>query len=230
MALRCYGPPPGDDAQRPSAVSFGYPRLCLTSPRRSRSPPGNLPAQRLNVHGEMVLEILAHAGQIHPGLEVDLAEVVRLTDAREHEQLRRVEDAAGQQHLAGGRDPMEAPAPGVLDARRPRALEDHPGGEGARLDGEVRSPHGRAQEGHGGAAAPTVPDGPLTIACPASGQASNRLEAIDALASSRDRGGLRERPPGPGAGPRRRGEPRPRVRSLRCVWPRPARAYGTRER
>jgi len=79
----------------------------------------------LDVGGEMILEISAHARQMHPGLDADLPEVVGVTDARQHEELRRVEHAAGEQHLALGRHPMQAAAPRVLDARRPRAFEDH---------------------------------------------------------------------------------------------------------
>src|SRR6266511_1770149 len=51
---------------------------------------------------------------------------------------------------------------GVVDARRSRPLADHPGRERVRLDREVGPAHGRSQKGHGGAAAPAVPDGPLT--------------------------------------------------------------------
>src|SRR5213594_4106526 len=94
--------------------------------------------------------------------DADSAEMVRLTDARQHEQLRRVEHAAGEQHLACGRRLMEATVSGVLDARRSRSFEDHPGRERVRLDREVGPPHGRSQKGHGGAAAPAVANGPLT--------------------------------------------------------------------
>src|SRR5213594_535239 len=94
--------------------------------------------------------------------DADSAEMVRLTDARQHEQLRRVEHAAGEQHLACDRRLMEAAVSGVLDARRARALEDHPGRQRVRLDREVGPPHGWPQKGHGGAAAPAIPDGPLT--------------------------------------------------------------------
>ena len=87
--------------------------------------------------------------------------MVGRTDPRQHQELRRVEHAAGQQHLASDERPMEPAAARVLDADRARSVEDDPRRERVRLDHEVVPPHRRAQERHGRAAAPAVLDGPL---------------------------------------------------------------------
>src|SRR5206468_9583937 len=92
--------------------------------------------------------------------------MVGLADARQHEELRRVEHAAGQQHLARGQGAMQGAVARVLDARRARAVEDDTRRERARYDREVRPAHCRPQYGHRGAAAPTLADRPLTAAEP----------------------------------------------------------------
>ena len=46
-------------------------------------------------HQEMVVQVLAHAGQVLPHLDAVLAEMVRGPDSREHEQLRRANRASG---------------------------------------------------------------------------------------------------------------------------------------
>ena len=50
-------------------------------------------------HGEMILQVLADR-QVDDGLDTVLAQMRGRTDAGEHQQLRRVEGAAGDDHLA----------------------------------------------------------------------------------------------------------------------------------
>ena len=122
------------------------------------------PAEMVHVDREMVLEILAHAGQAHPRRDAHRAQMVGLANSRQHQELRRVEHTAREQHLARDRDSMEAAVLGVFDADRARPLEDDPGRERVRLDPEVGPPHGRPQKGDRSAAAAAVPDGPLRAA------------------------------------------------------------------
>ena len=78
----------------------------------------------LDVDLEVVLQVLADARQVGDDLDPERAQLGRRADARELEQLRRVDRAAAQDDLAAARDLAPA-APGarVLDAGRAAALE-----------------------------------------------------------------------------------------------------------
>jgi hypothetical protein len=56
----------------------------------------------LDVDLEVVLQVLADAGQVVHDVDAERLEVVRVADAGELQQLRRVDRAAAQDHLAGG--------------------------------------------------------------------------------------------------------------------------------
>ena len=96
-----------------------------------------------------VLEVPAHAGQVHADLDPVALQPLARPDARQHEELGRVEGAAGQDHLrrradlsalARGRArlpvrPVEPLAGEVLDADcASLPVEQHPGREGVELD------------------------------------------------------------------------------------------------
>ena len=48
----------------------------------------------------MILQVLADAGQRHRDLDAVRAQLLGIADAREHQQLRRVDHAAAEQDLA----------------------------------------------------------------------------------------------------------------------------------
>ena len=107
-----------------------------------------LQALVLDVDLEVVLQVPADGGQVVHGRDAEGAQVVGVAHARQLEQLRRVERAAAQHHLAG-LDALEvaATAGGVLDAGGAGAVEQDPVGERPRHHGEVRPVHHRVQVG-----------------------------------------------------------------------------------
>ena len=94
-------------------------------------------------YGEMVLQIFADR-QIDHRLDAHLGEMRRRTDARQHEQLRRVERAERDDHLRCGVDLDTCVALPVFDAPRARPVEPHPGDMRAGLDCEIRPLQHRA--------------------------------------------------------------------------------------
>ena len=85
----------------------------------------------------MVLEVRADARQVDPALDADLGEVVARADAREHQQLRAVDRAAAEQHLAGGADGVLGAALAEGEPGRPLPLELDPARQRPGGDGQV---------------------------------------------------------------------------------------------
>src|SRR5262245_16028127 len=86
----------------------------------------------------MVLEVLPDTGQRVHDIDTDRLEVLGIAHAGELEELRRVDRAAAEDHLAR-RDPLDpAPVPDV-DADRARAVEHDAQHECATADLEVRA-------------------------------------------------------------------------------------------
>ncbi len=52
--------------------------------------------------GHVILKISAHAGERNTDLDAVLRQFVRIADTGEHEELRRVDHAAGQDHFPPG--------------------------------------------------------------------------------------------------------------------------------
>ena len=88
----------------------------------------------------------------------------RRADARELQQLRGVERAAGHQHLRAGRRGTADPVAQVLDARRALAGEQDARRVRARDDPEVGAPPGRAQIARRRAAPQSSAHRPLVVA------------------------------------------------------------------
>src|SRR4051794_16792575 len=86
--------------------------------------------------------------------------------ARQHEQLRRVIGAGGQDDLALGADLLEPAVAHVLDADGALALEEDPVDARVGEDVDVAARRGGGQIGDRGAAAPAVALGDLVAACP----------------------------------------------------------------
>ena len=87
-----------------------------------------LPALVLDEGPEVILEIPAHAGKRVARGDSELAELVGRTDAREHQQLRGLVGAHAHQHLPFHPDLAALTARQVLDAHRPIAFQQYPGG------------------------------------------------------------------------------------------------------
>jgi hypothetical protein len=77
----------------------------------------------LDIDLEVVLQVLADAGQVLDDLDPERAELGRRPDAGELEQLRRVDRPAAEHDLLGPRLARAAPPARVLDADRTVAVE-----------------------------------------------------------------------------------------------------------
>ena len=114
-------------------------RLCHRRPGRDRH---RLLGGVLDVDLEVVLEVLADAGQVVDHVDAEAGEVLLVADAGELEQLRGVDGAAAQDHLARGHAARPAGAE-IVDADGALALEPDAGAERERVDGQVLAvPHG----------------------------------------------------------------------------------------
>src|SRR5690606_10003400 len=83
--------------------SPGSPPKQPLQPDDGPTPPGQIGRDRyrlerpvLDIHLEMVLEVLADAGEMVDGFDTDRAEMVGVTDPGELEELRRVERTPAQ--------------------------------------------------------------------------------------------------------------------------------------
>ena len=95
----------------------------------------------LDVDLEVVLEVLADARQVVHGVDAERLELVGVADAGELQQLRRVDRAAAEDHLAGA-DVVERPPSTHLDADGPRRRSNTTRvDEGAAAHLEVRPVH-----------------------------------------------------------------------------------------
>ncbi|MNT17046.1 hypothetical protein D3C72_1521760 [compost metagenome] len=105
----------------------------------------------------VVLQVLAHAAQRMPHGDAVAREFDRVADARAHQQLRRVEGAATQRHLAARANGFDVAAAPHLDAHRAPVFEHHAQGLRAGQHREVGAlVHHRVQVGRGGRAALAV--------------------------------------------------------------------------
>ena len=101
----------------------------------------------------MILQVLTHAGQRMPHLDAQRCEQVRRADARELQELRRIDRAAADDHLSLRRDLGDgtaASAHGESDADRAFAVEQESCRMGVGFYGEVGARLGRIEKGGGG--------------------------------------------------------------------------------
>ena len=92
--------------------------------------------------------MLADARQVVHDVDPESLELGGVADAGELEQLRRVDRAAAEDHLAR-LDPLRARPARDLDPDRARAVEQDPVDERAAAHLEVRSVHHRVEVGAG---------------------------------------------------------------------------------
>ncbi len=112
----------------------------------------------LDVDLEMVLQVLAHAGQVGHHGHAQRLELGRGADARELQELRRVDGATAQDDRASSDLTGWPGALVVDDADGTPALEGDATHEGARLDLEVRPVRDGMQVGSRGRQATTTAD------------------------------------------------------------------------
>ena len=124
------------------------------------------PARPAQVEKRVVLQVVAHPGQVEHRFDTELPQVVTRADSREHQNLGAVDGARRDDHLAPGAGQDELAAVPVDDARR-SVLFDHDALGGRFREGpEVLPPEGRDEEGSGGAAALASPGGGVKTADP----------------------------------------------------------------
>ena len=106
----------------------------------------------------MVLQVLADTGQVVHHVDAERLERLGVADARELEQLRRVDRTAAEDDLVRARLLERVLAGAVLDADGARALEEHPRDLRARLQLEVRALDHGMEVGPRRAQPPAAPD------------------------------------------------------------------------
>ncbi len=137
------------------------PRLAPIGERRLHR--DRLRALVLDVDLEMVLEVLADAGQVVDDRDPDGLQLRGIADAGELEQLGRVDRAASEDHLAAV-DRLRPTALSVSSTPdRPAALEDDPGHERPGPDLEVLAAHDRMEVGPRGAQPAPAADVPVEL-------------------------------------------------------------------
>ena len=104
----------------------------------------------------VVLQVAAHAGQRVAHGDAVALQLGAVADAGEHEQLRRVEGAGGQQHLAPGVQGLRLAVQQRLHAGGAAAIQQHAPRLRAGEHAQVGARHGRVQVGAGGVPALAV--------------------------------------------------------------------------
>ena len=110
---------------------------------------------------QMIPQVAAHR-QIDQRCDADVPQMRCRTDARQHEQLRRVEHAAAQYHFAFCLRADRRAVVLVLDARRPSATQCHLRRKRMGLECQVGAVQGRFQIGVRRRGPAAVVDRPLT--------------------------------------------------------------------
>ena len=110
----------------------------------------------LHVDLEMVLEVLAHAGQVADHIDAQGTQLARRAHTRELQELRRVDRPTAEDDLIGLGRPGAPARARVFDSDRPRTVEQHPRGQRERLHGEVGAVHHGVQVSPRGGQAPAV--------------------------------------------------------------------------
>src|SRR5690606_2164947 len=113
---------------------------------------------------QVVLQVGAHAGTIEQDVDAVPAQFGLRADARQHQQLRRVDRAAAEDHLAPGPVVERAAAFPAGHAGRAPAVEGDALDHGAGAHGEVRARPGGVEVSDRGGAARAVALGDLVQA------------------------------------------------------------------
>ena len=130
----------------------------LVPPLQRRVQRHRLLAGVLQVHLQVVLQVLADAGQVEHQRHVQVAQQRRRADAGTLQDLRRGDGPGAQQHLAAGAGlfRLAGIAAQVGHAAGAQAVEQDALGEGVGADGQVRPLASLVQVAARGAGAPAV--------------------------------------------------------------------------
>ena len=112
----------------------------------------------------MIAEVATDPAEVGVDVDPHFDQVLGRADAGQHQQLRAVDRAAGQDDLGVGPRALELAVVQVAHPGRLAALDDHLRDQGVGVDGEVRPGHGGVQVRGGGRAALAVPLGELVPA------------------------------------------------------------------
>ena len=118
-----------------------------------------LAAFHLEIEFEVVCEVAADARPVGHDRDPVLEELRRGADARQHQELGRVDGPAREDDLAPRRGLDRAAVQAAGEAHGAAALEHHPLGQALRPDREVRARPRAVEVGAGGAPAHPVADG-----------------------------------------------------------------------
>ena len=109
-----------------------------------------------NGQHRVVDEVAADPAEVGVDVNPHFDQVLGRADAGQHQQLRAVDRAAGQDDLGVGRGGLRLAVVQVAHPGRLAALHDHLRDQGVGVDGEVRPGHGGVQVRGGGRAALAV--------------------------------------------------------------------------
>ena len=139
----------------------------------------------LHVHFQVILQVPSHPGELMGDRDVVVAQVVRGSDAGEHEQLGRMEGAGGENDLPFRTKGSYAAIGRTHDAPRAAALQQDLPDDGVRADAEVGSrPRGLDERARGARAL-----APVDV--PVEGAETFLLIAVDVLRHGKARRGAR---------------------------------------
>jgi hypothetical protein len=106
---------------------------------------------------DVVLQILADARQRDFDADIVRAQLFRIPDPGQHQELRRIDDPAAENHLTLGPRRDGSPVAKIFDAVRSRPVEQQPCRQRADFDGQIFPGERRAQIGIRRAAPASVP-------------------------------------------------------------------------
>ncbi|CUI27591.1 Uncharacterised protein [Achromobacter xylosoxidans] len=115
---------------------------------------------------QVVLQVLAHAGQVAHHADAEAPQQRGRAHARQLQQLRRLQRAGAQDHLAAGPQRAHLAVLAVAHAAGAAALKQHRHCVRAGLDTQVGAAARRPQIGHRGGAAAAIAGGELVVAHP----------------------------------------------------------------
>src|SRR5207248_4848711 len=105
-----------------------------------------LAATDLEIELEVILQVLAHSGQVAHYVDAESGELTGRPDARELEQLRGVDGTRAEEHLALGQHLVRAASALVADPGRPAAVEQHAAAARTRCWPSARCSSARSEE------------------------------------------------------------------------------------
>jgi hypothetical protein len=154
--------PLGSDQALPEQIELGIER-------------DRLRAADLEIDLQMVLQVLADAGQMMHRSDAGRTQALLVADARQLQQLGRVEGRRGKDHLARRPDGVHPAEPAVLDAHRALAFEhDAPASARDQRDVAALASRGADRLWRPTSGCRCAPSSPSRRSLPAGGRCSRR--------------------------------------------------------